>query len=131
MNILKIRESINQQTASLARSLTPESYKKAFHTDLGDLLTLNVDTPRRLATTVGAITPVIISYFLLPIIDKQYSLDQNPDISTQIDRLAQAITGTYFNPLAIPPVIGFIGIGYAFGVACEQYRKSVKHSNLK
>ena len=78
-----------------------------------------MNTVPRKASAIASLLPGYIAYEVLPIADQTYDVYSNPEIIPQLERFAFAAS-TYINPVMLPAVVLYAGIGWFAGKMIEK-----------
>ena len=127
MVLKKQREWLNYHTKRIGEKITPQLVKDRFKGDLGDLLTADLNTIPRKGAAIGTVLPGYITYQILPVIDQVYDVNSNPEILPQLERFAIAAS-TYVNPVMLPAVAMYAGLGWFAGKMIEIGMKNTHKS---
>ncbi len=122
MTLASLRKRINDTANNVGEKITPQSLKERYGgKHLGDLLNADLNTPSRKGAAAGFIFNGVVTYEILSGIFPQYDVYQNPDTLKQLEGLAFT-SASYLNPLTLPVLAAYIGIGWGIGKLMERKR---------
>tara|TARA_Y100000310_G_C20444938_1_gene697908 strand:+ start:265 stop:660 length:396 start_codon:yes stop_codon:yes gene_type:complete len=110
---------VNSHAKRLGSKITPQVVKDKFNGDLGDFLTADIDTLPRACAAIGGVTPGYLIYRVHPVAVRMSGEIYNDlDVVTSLKTLAVAAS-VYVNPVTIPLVMMYAGLGWAAGRVIE------------